>query len=287
MNIAVASGKGGTGKTTLAVALALANKDRARLLDCDVEEPNCHLFLGEADSRTVPVKRPLPVVDLEKCDRCGKCASFCQFNALSVTPRAGAIVFSELCHSCGGCARICPQGAIHEEMAEVGSLTQGIGANGIELCTGRLAVGHAAAPGVIKAVQKSKPLRGLEYQIMDAPPGTACPFMTTVGQADFVILVSESTPFGLHDVKLAMQALKRIGKPFGVVVNRARDEDDRLERFCEHSRVPVLLRIPESREMAECYARAGTLLDVFPELERVLRTMPARCMDLAAARSGL
>ena len=287
MNIAIASGKGGTGKTTLSLALALANKDRARLLDCDVEEPNCHLFLGEENSRAVDVTRPLPVIDVELCDLCGKCAAFCQFNALSASPRAGVLVFPELCHSCGGCARICPRGAIREEMAVVGSLTQGVGSRGIELCTGRLAVGHAAAPALIKAVQKSVSLRSVEYDIYDAPPGTACPFMTTAGNADFTILVSEPTPFGLHDVKLAMQALRRIDKPFAVVVNRAREDDDRLERFCEHSHVPVLLRIPDSRAMAECYARSGGLLDVFPELEKELREMPARCMRYAAARSGL
>lgn len=287
MNIAIASGKGGTGKTTLALALALVNKDRACLWDCDVEEPNCHLFLGEAGAQRVAVLRPIPVVDKDLCDCCGQCAAFCQFNALSASQRAGVLVFAELCHSCGGCMRICPRGAIREEMVEVGTVTQGETLAGVELVTGRLAVGHAAAPGVIKAVQRSVSLRAWEFTLLDAPPGTACPFMTTVGVADFVILVSEPTPFGLHDVKLAMQALRRIGKPFGLVINRAREGEDRLERFCAHSGVPVLLSIPDSRAMAECYARAGSLLEVFPQLEKALRALPDRCAEWAGRRSGL
>jgi len=287
VNIAIASGKGGTGKTTLSLALAIANRDRARLLDCDVEEPDCHLFLGEERAKLTPVFRPVPVVDLDKCDRCGKCATFCQYNALSVSPRAGALVFPELCHSCGGCQRVCPQGAIHEENVEVGSLSQGFVPQGFELVTGRLGVGHALAPSVIRAVQRSIPMRTVEFDFFDAPPGTACPFMTTAGAADFVLLVTEPTPFGLHDLKLAVEALRRLNKPMGVIINRMDNENNRVSNWCAQNNVPQMLTIPNSRAMAECYARAGTLLDVFPHLEEALRRLPAQCIAYAGKRSGL
>lgn len=285
MKIAMASGKGGTGKTTVSLALALSNKDRALLLDCDVEEPNCHLFLDESVADRQPVMLPIPVIDQEKCTRCGKCARFCQYNALSVSPRAGAMVFTELCHSCGGCKIVCPQGAIREEMVEMGSVTHGRSVHGVELITGRLGIGHASAPSVIRAVQRTAPFEEKEFILMDAPPGTACPFMATVGAADYTLLVTEATPFGLHDLKLAIEALQELKKPCGVIVNRVTSLDNRVSQYCAEVGVPVLMSIPDSRNVAECYARGGTLLDVMPELKGEFRALLETCATLGNSRS--
>ena len=273
MNIAIASGKGGTGKTTLSIALFLANQERTRLLDCDVEEPNVHLFLKGEVIKEQKVTLPMPVIDNSLCTHCGKCVTACQFNALALAGKAGVIIFTELCHSCGGCALACPEGAIKEIDVEVGSLTTTLVADSAELSTGRLNIGHSAAPAVIIAVKKAKPIKEVPHTIIDSPAGTSCSFVASVSKSDYVILVTEPTPFGLHDLTLAIEGIRNIKLPFGVVINRTTSPDNLVTKYCKENDIPVLLQIEESRHVAETYSRGGTLLDALLHLKQDLRDL--------------
>jgi len=266
MKIAVASGKGGTGKTTLAVGLAVCLGAKARLLDCDVEEPNCHIFLKpELDYRET-LGIPVPVVDAANCDACGKCAALCQFNAIAVV-KSGAMVFEDLCHGCGGCTLVCPTGAITEGSRTIGTLETG-SAGAIQFVVGRLRVGEAMSPPLIRAVKKhALPNR---INIIDAPPGTSCPAIAAVKDSDYVILVTEPTPFGLHDLELAVGTVRKMQLPFGVVINRADVGDARVHDYCRSEEIQVLLEIPHSRRVAEAYSRGQSVVEALPELRRDL-----------------
>lgn len=261
MRIAIASGKGGTGKTTVSVALALANHDRARLIDCDVEAPNAGLFLPGATIATTPIVASIPQVDPDLCTRCGLCVKFCNYNALALAGPAGLLVFSELCHDCGGCILVCPHGALSSVDVTRGEVATSVFEDSLELVTGRLQVGSPSAPTVIRAAISTRPLQERSFELLDAPPGTACSFATTVRSARFCLLVTDSTPFGVHDLRLAAQALRDMRIPCGVVVNRSSEDDSLAEIACLEMDLPILLRIPESRSLAETYARGGTLLD--------------------------
>ncbi|HOX50133.1 MAG TPA: ATP-binding protein [Fibrobacteria bacterium] len=273
MKIAVASGKGGTGKTTFSVALALANRDRARLVDCDVEEPNAHLFLRGGESTTASVWASVPVVDASRCDSCGRCASFCQYNALALAGSAGLMVFPELCHDCGGCILVCPSKALSERKVLRGTVETRVIDGTLELVTGRLEVGSPSAPTVIRAAIENPPALQRGVTIFDAPPGTACSFASCVHQADHCVLVTDPTPFGLHDLELAIEAIQAMTKPFSVVINRSSGDDDLASRHCRRRGIPVLLRIPERREIAECYSNGGSLLDADSSMGERLRTL--------------
>jgi len=277
MKIAIASGKGGTGKTSLAISLLLANADRARLLDCDVEEPNCHLFLPVTILEHSSVELPIPHVEASLCKLCEKCVRACQFNAMAMAGKAGVIVFEELCHSCGACARICPQGAIHESLVKIGEVAQSRCTNGAELVTGTLVIGHSSASAVIKAVRKTSAIQDVPFTLIDAPPGTACTFVAAVNGSDFVLLVTEATPFGLNDLKLAIEALQNMKLPFAIIVNRIQSESNLITDYAAKQGFPVWMQIPESRHVAETYARGGTLLDAMPELAQPLRELLDRC----------
>ncbi len=273
MKLAIASGKGGTGKTTFSVALALANRDRARLVDCDVEEPNAHLFLRGEVMTTESVWASVPEVDKSKCDACGRCTAFCRYNALALAGDAGLLVFPELCHDCGGCLLVCPNQALSERMVLRGTVESRVLDGTLEVVTGRLEVGSPSAPTVIRAAIEHPPALQRHVTIFDAPPGTACSFASCVQQADHCILVTDPTPFGLHDLDLAIEAIREMAKPFSVVINRSTGDDDLASRHCHRHGLPVLLRIPESREIAACYSRGGTLLDALPSLAEPLRTL--------------
>ena len=228
MRVAVASGKGGTGKTTVAVNLACVladNGQTVQYLDCDVEEPNGHIFLKPPITATEVVGVPVPVVDEAKCTGCRKCAEVCQYHAIAVLQKA--LVFPELCHSCGGCALVCPTGAIREKDRPIGVVDTGWAlrtdsgqADGIAFVQGRLNVGEPVAPPLIRAVKKLAIADGVA--IMDAPPGTSCPVVTTVRDADYVLLVTEPTPFGLNDLRLAVEMIRHLDLRHGVVINRSR-----------------------------------------------------------------
>ena len=267
MQIAIASGKGGTGKTTLSVALAQAWNGPVQLLDCDVEEPNASLFLGLENSSELTVSVPIPVVDSSRCTGCGKCAAVCEFNALAVAGKS-VLVFEELCHSCGGCARICPAQAITEQPRGIGKIRTGQFGT-IRLTEGRLDIGRAMAPPLIRAVKKSAdPALPI---LIDCPPGTSCPMITAVKGSDFAILVTEPTPFGLHELALAVETVRLLGIPFGVIINRSDSGDARVVEYCEKEKIRLLLQIPESRKIAEAYSRGETLLSAEPALKTPLQ----------------
>lgn len=276
MKIAVASGKGGTGKTTFSVAFAMANRDRARLVDCDVEEPNAHLFLAGGEAARETVWASVPEVDTERCTACGACVRFCRYNALALAGAGGLIVFPELCHDCGGCVRLCSEGALEAVPVKRGTLETRIVDGGLELVTGRLEVGSPSATTVIKAAIAKESMLDRGTTILDAPPGTACSFAACVGAADHCVFVTDPTPFGLHDLELAIEAVRHLDKPFSVVINRSHGEEDLASVHCRERGIRVDLRIPESRAIAEAYSRGQGLLDALPDLEPRMR----RILDL-------
>lgn len=261
MIISIASGKGGTGKTTVSTNMACALGNRVELLDCDVEEPNAHLFLKPTIDRSEQVSMPVPLVDLSKCSFCKKCQQICRFNALAVVGNK-VLVFAELCHSCGGCMLVCPEGAISEIGRHLGMLNFGH-RDGIGFINGRLRVGEAMSPPLIKQVRAAaNPER---ITLIDAPPGTSCPVIAAMHGADFVLLVTEPTPFGLHDLKLAVEAVKLLGIPAGLVVNRADLGDEAVFRYAEEEGLPILMTIPFERRIAEAYSRGHLVVEVMPE----------------------
>jgi MinD superfamily P-loop ATPase len=277
LKLAVASGKGGTGKTTVAIALAIA-ANNATLLDCDVEAPNVHLFFPDAPNREEGVSMPIPQVDMDKCDGCRLCSEFCQFNALAVFP-GQTLVFPELCHSCGGCRLVCPKHAIMEIDRPIGKIVFG-SSRGINWIQGRLDIGQPMSPPLIRAVLAHE---GEGLTLIDAPPGTSCPMVSAVGGADYVLLVTEPTPFGHNDLVLAVDTVKQLGRPFGVIINRADGGDDRIVRYCEEEGIRIWLRIPVDRHLAEVYATGGSLLDAMPEYRPLLEGLLS---DITALHAG-
>ncbi|MBC7093251.1 ATP-binding protein [Candidatus Bipolaricaulota bacterium] len=263
LRIAVASGKGGTGKTTVAVSLAMALADRGpvQLVDCDVEEPNAHLFLSPRIGEREPVELPVPAVDAERCTGCGACGRACRYGALAVIGKK-VLVHPELCHGCGLCARVCPARAIAEVPRAIGWVERGKG-KGVSFLQGVLDVGEPMATPVIRRL-KAWIDRGVPA-VLDAPPGTACPVIETLKGADFVLLVTEPTPFGLHDLKLAVGVVRELGIPAGVVINKDGIGTDAVDRYCQKEGLPVLLRIPMDRRIAESYARGVPLVEAFPK----------------------
>lgn len=249
MIVSVASGKGGTGKTSVAVNLALSIGN-VQFLDCDVEEPNAHLLLHPEIKRTEPVYTFIPKINEALCNHCGECSQFCQFNAL-FTSAEKTLVFPELCHSCGGCAIVCSTKAITWEKHRIGALKFGY-IGGLKLVYGELEVGKPLTVPVIRAVKNQ--MCNAENVILDSPPGASCPFVETVRGSDFCILVTEPTPFGLHDLKIAVQVLEHMVVPFGVVINRAGIGDKKAYTYCREQGIRVLMEIPYQRKIAELYS---------------------------------
>ena len=260
MILTVASGKGGTGKTTVAVNMALSLKN-VQLLDCDVEEPNSHILLQPKINETEPVYTMVPVVSEELCDYCGKCSKFCAYNALFVAPKT-VMVFPELCHSCGGCALVCPKNAITEKERQIGVIKKGE-SKGVEIVYGELNVGEAMAVPLIRAVKNQ--MKTNKNVVIDAPPGTACSLVASVHKTDYCILVTEPTPFGLHDLKITVQVLKDLGVPMGVIINRAGLGDRKVYEYCEKEKIPLLMEIPFSKKIAQMYSRGVPFVEDMPE----------------------
>lgn len=270
MIISIASGKGGTGKTTVATNLAMAIGSDVQLLDCDVEEPNSHLFINPVFEKTITVTTPVPEVDEKKCNLCGKCDEICQFKAIIVIADITVMTFPELCHSCGGCEMVCPENAIKETNRELGIIQKGY-RNGIEFVHGKLRVGEAMSPPLIVKVRSFT--RPDKFTIIDAPPGTSCPVIASMKDTDFILLVTEPTPFGLHDLKLAVGAVKMLNIPCGLVINRSDVGDNKVKDFAKKEDVPVLLEIPFDRNIAEAYSRGDMIVEKLPGFKETFLTL--------------
>ena len=256
--ISVASGKGGTGKTFVATNLALSIKNGVQFLDCDVEEPDAHIFLKPTLTESQSVNIPVPQVDQEKCNACGICVKVCQFNALALV-KEKVLIFPELCKGCGGCSLLCPQKAIREIERPIGVVEQGK-AGEIDFIQGRLNVGEAQAVPIIRRLKAET--KKDKVVIIDVSPGTSCPMVESIRGSNFCLLVTEPTPFGLHDLKMAVKELKI---PFGVIINRDGIGDERVEEFCRENKILVLLKIPYSKEIAFAYSKGTPIIEEKPE----------------------
>lgn len=263
MIIAVASGKGGTGKTTLSVAFAKVLEGKTLLLDCDVEEPNSHIFMKPQNIEISRVTVPVPVIDAKRCTFCGECGRICEFNAIAVL-KNDVMVFEELCHSCGGCLLACKEGAVSEKEKEIATVS--VGKSGeVKTIEGKIDVGKALVPPAIRGVKKY--IEKDAINILDCPPGTACPAVTAMNGSDYIVLVTEATPFGLHDLKLTVDVVRQLKIPHGVIINRFDTGDKGVEDYCEKEKINILLKIPESMEVAKAYSKGETLLSAMPEIK--------------------
>jgi MinD superfamily P-loop ATPase len=276
MVICIASGKGGTGKTTIATSLAFSLDGEVQLLDCDVEEPNAHLFTRPVIDYTRTVTTLVPDVDLTKCDYCGMCGEICQFSAITVIGKK-VLTFPELCHSCKGCMMVCPREAIGERGRELGVLEKGW-SGPVEFIHARLRVGEAMSPPLIKGVKEY--IDPKKITIIDAPPGTSCPVIVTLKGSDFAILVTEPTPFGLNDLKLAVGAVRILEIPLGIIINRCDVGDDQVITYAREEGIPILLEIPNDRKIAEAYSRGIMMVDVRPEMKDQLRAVYEKIREL-------
>ena len=283
MIISIASGKGGTGKTTVATNLAVSLGSGVQLLDCDVEEPNAHLFIRPLIEEVKIITTPVPEVDMDKCTLCKKCAEICQFKAIVVLGET-VLPFHELCHSCGGCMEVCPEKAISEVGRELGLIECGH-RDGLEFVHGRLRVGEAMSPPLIRAVKEFTRLGGLT--IIDAPPGTSCPVIASMKGSDFVLLVTEPTPFGLHDLKLAVGATRMLGIPCGLVINCSDIGDDKVSIYARTEDIPVLMEIPFDRRIAETYSRGQMIVEVMPEWKVRFQRLHHRIEEIAGLKGSM
>ncbi|MDD3012861.1 MAG: ATP-binding protein [Candidatus Gastranaerophilales bacterium] len=264
MRIAVASGKGGTGKSTVATNLAYILSEKYNdvcLIDCDVEEPNCHIFLKPEIKNSEEVFLSVPQIDESICVGCGQCVNICQFNALAIVKKK-IIVFPELCHSCGGCWLICPVQAVNKDQRQVGIVEKGISEK-LKFIHGKSKIGEPMSPPLIKKTKKAG--QNHHIKILDCPPGTSCPVITAVDRVDFVIMVTEPTPFGLYDLKLAVDVMKKLDKDFGIVINRSSENDYLIEDYAASENIEILTKIADDRRIAECYSKGKLVVKELPE----------------------
>jgi MinD superfamily P-loop ATPase len=272
VKIAVASGKGGTGKTSVAVNLALSLRDPVQILDCDADEPNVHTLLPLTQDKIQPVFAMVPEFDERKCTRSKKCSSFCPSHAIFVSSQ-GITFFPELCIGCGGCILSCPSQAIHEGQRQLGVLHQGTVAPGIDVVYGELDVGEPFMVPVIKAVKEQAKNSEGKIVLVDCPPGVSCPMVEAVHGVDYCLLVTEPTPFGLHDLRLAVDTIRQLNIPIGVIVNRAGIGDQQVFAYCASEGIPILLEIPHSREIAELFSEGIPFTQRMPEWQSKFREL--------------
>jgi MinD superfamily P-loop ATPase len=294
MIVTVASGKGGTGKTTVAVNLALSLKNldggvgaHPLLLDCDVEEPNAALFLRPTIEERREVGQMVPEVELEKCTYCGRCSEVCQYHAIAVVGDK-VLIFPELCHGCGSCSLNCPEKAIAEVLHVTGSIERGR-AGSIAFAQGTMNVGEPMAVPIIRQLKRwvIPPDHSGRPVILDAPPGTACPVVESMRGADFVLMVTEPTPFGLHDLRLAVEVARdELGLPVGVVVNRDGVGDRGVDAYCTAEGIPILMWIPLDRRIAEAYSEGEALVNALPEYQAHFVQLWERLEESAHCRGG-
>lgn len=276
MRIVVASGKGGTGKTTVATSLALSLAGGSALppifVDCDVEAPNAHLFLKPRFQQSQPVGILIPVVDEARCTHCGKCVEACAYHAIAVLGQK-TLVFPQLCHGCGSCTSLCPEKAISETPDPIGVIERGPALQGIDFRRGVLAIGKPMAVPIIRELQRQVDPKPGQPVILDAPPGTSCPVVASMRGADYLLLVTEPTPFGLHDLKLAALVAAELGLPAGVIINRENGSFPDLDLFCASAGLPIMMRIPFEREIAVGIAQGKTLTQMHPEYAAAFRAL--------------
>lgn len=286
MNIAFASGKGGTGKTTISVNLAYLlalSKQKIQYLDCDVEEPNGHIFLKPDILDKTTSEIMVPLIDNVKCTRCGMCSDKCQFNALATLP-SDVLVFPELCHGCGLCVHICPEKAISEGKREIGRIEKGIAIQDIGFVHGILNVGE---PMAVPLIQEVKHQYKRDYiRIIDAPPGTSCPVVKTISDADVVVIVTEPTPFGLHDLQIAVSVAKNLKKPIGIVINRDNGKFPLLETYLFENKLPVLMVLPEDLEIAKHYSTGNIILKTIPSYTEKFKELAVNIEKLLDTSKG-
>jgi len=266
MKIAIASGKGGTGKTTIATNLACSIArmgQTVQYLDCDVEEPNGHIFLKPEIEETQSVTIGVPEVDTELCNGCGKCGQLCQYSAI-ICLKDTVMTFEQLCHSCGGCMAVCPQAAIKEKQRKIGIAEFGR-ANGVLYGAGKLDIGAIQSPALIKHVKQRQ--TNSDTAVVDVPPGTSCPVIEAVKGADFVLLVTEPTPFGLNDLQLAVEMVRKLKLAFAVAINRCDIGDNRVVEYCQQEDIDILLEMPNDRLVAEAYSQGIKIIDALPGYE--------------------
>lgn len=285
MIISVASGKGGTGKTTIAVNLALT-LENVQLLDCDVEEPNAHLFLRPTIQETKKAVVLVPTVNEANCTYCGKCREVCAYNAIAVAPksenRKGSIlIFPNLCHSCGACTLLCPTKAITEIEKEIGTIEIGK-KDQLAFVQGCLKIGEAMSPPLIRQVKNQ--INSAKIVIIDAPPGTSCPVITAVKGSDYCILVTEPTPFGLNDLILAVEVLRKLNIPFGVVLNRSDIGNDAVLHYCQKEAIDILMQIPFDFKIAKLYSLGLPMVSELPEYHHQFQQLFIKIKDCLACR---
>jgi MinD superfamily P-loop ATPase len=284
MIITVASGKGGTGKTLISTSLAVSlNKDQnMQLLDCDVEEPNDHIFIKPKIEKQEKVYVKVPKVDEEKCNFCKKCSDVCNFNAIAVLGQH-VLVFPELCHGCGACSYLCPQKAITEQPREIGVVESGQ-SDGIAFAHGKLNIGEVLAPRVISAVKDK--IDGKRTVVIDSPPGTSCPVIEAIKDSDFCLLVTEPTPFGLNDLKLAVETVRKLQIPSGVIINRYVEGELKVEEYCRDENIPVLLKIPLDTGIARLYSRGEVLVNSMPDWKASFLDVYEKIREIVNERSS-
>lgn len=282
MIIAIASGKGGTGKTLVSTSLAISLGKNVQIIDCDVEEPNSHIFIKPTIDKSEPASIPVPQVNEAKCTFCGKCKEVCAFNAIAVIADH-VLVFPELCHGCGACSYLCPENAISEVDRQIGVVECGK-AGDIDFVHGKLNVGEAMAPPLIRAVKKH--IDRSKTVIIDVPPGTSCPVVESIEGSDYCVLVTEPTPFGLNDLVLAVEVVRKLGIPFGIVINRAGFGDSKTEEYCGRENIPILLNIPLDTEIAKAYSRGIPLVQAMPEWKERFVRLHDEIVRLASAGSS-
>ena len=283
MIVSIASGKGGTGKTTVTASLTRVWKKPLVAVDLDVEEPNLHLFLRPNIEESASSSLEVPAVDESKCNLCGACSELCQFKAISVMGTL-LLTFPEMCHGCGGCIALCPEKALSPGKRELGEISRGR-VNGTQFLMGRLRVGEAMSPPFMRQVKsRLKDIIAVNGRdaIIDAPPGVSCPAVNAVIDSDVIVLVTEPTPFGFHDFKLACEAFSPLCKPMGVVINRAGIGNGEVYTFCKRKGIPILAEVPFERAVAEAYARGRIIADLSPEFREIFVSMHAKICELAA-----
>jgi MinD superfamily P-loop ATPase len=260
VKIVIASGKGGTGKTTVATNLAISLGD-VQLLDCDVEEPDSHIFLDMKLEKVEDVYIPVPKIDKNKCTFCGKCSEFCQYNAIAVVPD-DILFFPELCHGCGGCTLVCPEEAITEKNRVIGIIERGLN-HGLEFYHGLLNIGEPMATPLVRAVKNK--IDGGKIAIIDSPPGTSCPVIESIKDTDYCILVTEPTPFGLYDLKVAVEVVRKLKVPFGVLINQDGIGDTGVEDYCKEEDIPIIMKIPHDKNIAWLYSNGIPFIKKMPK----------------------